>query len=380
MFNRWKDILYDLIGQLARRGGTVQRSQRVLVVRLDEIGDYMLWRPVMRHLLATEAFASSEWTLCGNTSWRSLYEQLDGGSFQQVIWIDKLRFKKELRYRYRVLRDIHLAGYEVVINPTYSRDKRNDDAVVLAAAGKEVYGMVANLENCRKYERGYDEGMYNHLFCGPEEVLFELDRNRLFAAYVVGKTIEKSDWQIRDEQLPTLSVALPQKYMVIFPGSRSAKRIWPAAYFARVAAHCREQFGWEIVLCGGPADAVYAAAFKAAFTGEVIDLIGVTRLPELLTILRGAEWLVTVDTGSVHLGAAVGCRVTGIFNGSQYGRFSPYPKELTEKVHSVYPLSIIPDLQQSEVIRSQYLYTVDIPYESVQPEQVINTIKIIQDA
>ena len=91
--------------------------------------------------------------------------------------------------------------------------------------------------------------------------------------------------------------------------------------------------------------------------------------------MLGAEWFVTVDTGSVHLGAAFGCRVTGIFNGSQYGRFSPYPKELTEKVHSVYPLSIIPDLQQSEVIRSQYLYTVDIPYESVQPEQVINTIK-----
>ncbi|MFN4974560.1 MAG: glycosyltransferase family 9 protein, partial [Bacteroidota bacterium] len=174
--------------------------------------------------------------------------------------------------------------------------------------------------------------------------------------------------------LPTLSVALPQKYMVIFPGSRSAKRIWPAAYFARVAAHCRQQFGWEIVLCGGPADAVYAAAFKASFTGEVIDLIGVTRLPELLTILRGAEWLVTVDTGSVHLGAAVGCRVTGIFNGSQYGRFSPYPKELTEKVHSVYPEEIKKDLESDEIIRSKYTFTVDIPYNLVKPQQVIKQI------
>ena len=379
MFNRWKDILYDLTGQIARMGG-IERgkaggSNRALVVRLDEIGDYMLWRPVMRHLLSAKVLEGKEITLCGNASWRSLYEQLDNGCFHRVIWINKQRFKKDLRYRYRLLREIHLAGYDIVINPTFSRDKRHDDAVVLAAKGRQVYGMVANEENLRNYEKGYDIGMYHHLFRGPEEAVFELMRNRLFAEYVVGSKMDDLVWQLRKEQLPPVSVILPEKYLVIFPGSRSAKRIWPAQYFAEVATYCQQQFDWEVVLCGGPADISYAHTFKELFRGDVTDLTGATRLPELLTILRGAQWLITVDTGSVHLAAAVGCRVSGIFNGSQYGRFAPYPEELTQTIHAIYPKDIATDLQNPGIIRNEYTFTVDIPYDWVSPEQVIKTIK-----
>ncbi len=374
MFNRWKDILYDLTGQLARRGGDVQVGQRALVVRLDEIGDYMLWRPVMRHLLSAKVLEGKELTLCGNASWRSLYEQLDSDCFPKVIWLDKKRFKRDLRYRFSILRELNRAGYEVVINPTYSRDKRNDDALVKAAAGKRVYGMVANEENVRPYERGYDKGMYHHLFKGPEEVMFELLRNRLFAEYVTGVKMTELVGQVHAEDLPAVSVILPPNYLVIFPGSRSAKRIWPAAYFAEVAAYCQERWGWEVVLCGGPADLPYAAAFQEKFSGRVTDLTGATRLPELLTILKGAQWLVTVDTGSVHLAAAVGCPVSAIFNGSQFGRFAPYPEELQHKIQAVYPTEIKSALAQPEIVQKKYLYTVDIPYELVLPSQVIKTI------
>lgn len=379
MFNRWKDILYDLTGQIARIGG-IERgkaggSKRALVVRLDEIGDYMLWRPVMRHMLSAQVLEGKEITLCGNASWRSLYEQLDVECFHTVIWVDKRRFKKDLGYRLEILQQINRSGFEVVINPTFSRDKRHDDAIVLAAKGKQVYGMVANEENLRNYEKGYDTGMYHHLFRGPEEAMFELMRNRLFAEYVVGSKMDDFVWQLRKEQLPPVSVILPEKYLVIFPGSRSAKRIWPAQYFAEVATYCQQQFDWAVVLCGGPADISYANTFKQLFRGNVIDLTGATRLPELLTILKGAQWLITVDTGSVHLAAAVGCRVSGIFNGSQYGRFAPYPEELTQTIHAIYPKEIATDLQNPGIIRNEYTFTVDIPYDWVSPEQAIKTIK-----
>ena len=235
--------------------------------------------------------------------------------------------------------------------------------------------MVANEENLRNYEKGYDTGMYHHLFRGPEEAMFELLRNRLFAEYVVGSKMDDFVWQLRKEQLPPVSVILPENYLVIFPGSRSAKRIWPAQYFAEVATYCQQQYDWEVVLCGGPADISYANNFKQLFRGNVIDLTGATRLPELLTILKTAQWLITVDTGSVHLAAAVGCRVSGIFNGSQYGRFAPYPEELTQTIHAIYPKEIATDLQNPAIIRNEYIFTVDIPYDWVSPEQVIKTIK-----
>jgi len=379
MFNRWKDILYDLTGQFARlggiEGGNEGGSKRALVVRLDEIGDYMLWRPVIRHLLTAKALEGKELTLCGNASWRSLYEQLDVECFHTVIWVDKRRFKKDLGYRLEILQQINRSGFEVVINPTFSRDKRHDDAIVLAAKGKQVYGMVANEENIRPYEKGYDKGMYTHLFRGPEGAMFELMRNRLFAEYVVGSSMKEMIWQLNRERLPLVDLILPEKYLVIFPGSRSARRIWPARYFAEVATYCQQQFDWEVVLCGGAGDISYANAFKELFPGNVTDLTGATGLPQLLTILRGAQWLVTVDTGSVHLAAAVGCNVTAIFNGSQYGRFAPYPRELTQIIHAIYPKEIAMDLQNPTIIRNKYTFTVDIPYDWVSTEQVIKTIK-----
>ncbi|MFM7357916.1 MAG: glycosyltransferase family 9 protein [Sediminibacterium sp.] len=375
MFNRWKDILYDLVGQIARMSSVSDGANRALVIRLDEIGDYMLWRPALRHLLSAKVLEGKEITLCGNASWRSLYEQLDGECFHSVIWIDKKRFKKDLWYRYQVLKKLNSSGFDVVINPTFSRDKRYDDAMVLAARGKQVYGMVANEENLRRYEKGYDKDIFTHLFRGPEEVMFELLRNRFFAEYVVGSKMNDLVWHLKEEQIPPVSVLLPDKYLVIFPGSRSAQRIWPSGYFAEVARYCQQQFDWEVVLCGGPGDIGYANAFKESFPGNVTDLTGATGLSQLLTILKGAQWLVTVDTGSVHLAAAVGCPVSGIFNGSQYGRFAPYPKELTQTIHAIYPNEIKMDLQNPTIIRNQYTFTVDVPYDWVEPAQVIQTIK-----
>jgi ADP-heptose:LPS heptosyltransferase len=374
MLNRWKNILYDLTARAARLGSTSQPSGRALVVRVDEIGDYMLWRPVLRHLLNASVLKGMKITLCGNASWRSLYEQLDLDCFQEVIWVDKLRFKKDLYYRYRLLRELNRAGFEVVINPTYSRDKRNDDALVYAAAGKTVYGMVANRENWRSYDDGYDAELYHHLFRGPDTVMFEWYRNRLFAEFVSGTIMTDMDWKVKDEQLLPLSVHLPPNYLVIFPGSRNPKRIWPAAYFAEVATYCQNRWGWEVVLCGGPSDAPYATAFLESFSGVTTNLIGVTRLPELLTILRGAQWLVTVDTGSVHLAAAVGCPTSAVFNGSQYGRFAPYPADIPHRIHAIYPKEIQAALAQPDMVRSHYTYTVDVPYALVQPAQVLETI------
>ena len=374
MLNRIKDIIYNLVGWLARLRRLNIHSGKVLIVRVDEIGDYMLWRPMIPELCKASRFNGMQFTLCGNSSWRSLYEQLDADTFDKTIWLDKTRFKQDLFYRYRFLKQIRKEGFGWVINPTYSRDKRNDDAIVKAAAANENFGMVANTENWRTYDNGYDLNLYRHCWTGPTTPLFELIRNQKFTEYVTGKNIETIHWQIPEAKLPALSIALPEKFVVVFPGSRSKLRIWPAAYFAEVAQYFQQKDGLAIIICGGNGDRLYAEAFKEAFSGSVTDLTGATRLPEILTILHRAEALVTVDTGSVHLAAAVGCRVLGIFNGSQYGRFSPYPIEMSNSVISIYPTEITEDLDNPTIIQEKYLYTVAIPYQWVQPKQVIENL------
>lgn len=377
MLNRLKDIIYNLTCWFARIGIRKIHANKVLIVRIDEIGDYMLWRPLISDFCSWQRLAGKEITLCGNMSWKSLYEQLDSTAFQNTIWVNKNQFKSDIIYRFHFLKSIYKAGFEIVINPTFSRDKRNDDAIVKAAQAIENIGMVANQENWRSYDKGYDKRMYQICWKGSESPIFEMMRNHQFTNYLTGKLTQKLHWQISDTQLPDLQFTLPEKFVVIFPGSRSKNRIWPATYFAEVAEYIRANTDNRIVICGGSADKMYANEFIKAFSGEVIDLTGLTRLPELLTILHRAKALVSVDTGSVHLAAAVGCKVVGIYNGSQYRRFAPYPNELAPHVVAIYPESIQQDLQNEQTIISKYTFTVSIPYFSVQPSQVIHQLKRI---
>ena len=375
MLNRLKGILYELTGKIAVFGSRGKPTKKILIVKTDEIGDYMLWRGFLQELIGADRFRDYEVHFCGNSSWKSLFETFDKEKVTQSIWLEKIRFKKDLAYRYQFLKTIFANRYEIVINPIYSRDKRNDDAIVKAAQAKHRIGMVANPESVRSYELGYDKYLYTELFDCPDKPLFEFIRNRLFTEFITGKKSLVENTQVDSARLPALQEGLPKDYFVVFPGSRSKSRIWPAESFSEVAGYLYKQFGWTAILCGGKDDTQYASAFEAVYSSPVINITGKTGLPALLSILKNANCLLSVDTGSVHLAAAVGCTVFGIFNGSQYGRFAPYPESIAPDFHPVYPKEIETELSNQEIVKLKYEFVISIPYDSVKPDNVIEKIK-----
>jgi ADP-heptose:LPS heptosyltransferase len=373
--NQLKGKIYELIGWLATLLPAKKNStKKILIVRVDEIGDYMLWRPFLKEIAGYEAYRDDEIHFCGNKSWKALFETFDKDFVHKAFWVDKLAFKTKMGYRFRFLRSIYLEGYSIVINPTFSRDKRNDDSIVKAAKAKETIGMVGNLETVRTYERGYDQGLYTRLFNHPEKPVFEFIRNRLFSEFVTFTKSTVINTKVDISKLPLVSEKIPEKYFIIFPGSRSASRIWPTEHFILVAQYLFEQFGWTAVIAGTKNDHLYTRAFAEQYPYPLIDLTGKTSLPEMLTLLQKAACLVSVDTGSVHLAVAVGCTVFGIFNGSQYRRFAPYPQELAAHFYAIYPDDLEKELENEILVKQKYEFVVDVPYASVKAEKVILTI------
>lgn len=374
MLNDIKGIIYDYVLWLARSGSRQKQLQpKLLIIRVDEIGDYVLWRNFLNEIVASPKFRDHEIHFCGNRSWKLLFDQFDAASVHKSFWIDKIRFKKELRYRCRFLQMIYRQGYHTVINPVFSRDKRYDDSIVRAASAENKIGMVANTESVQPFEMGYDKGLYTHLFEHPSKPIFEFYRNRMFTEFVTGVSSSVVDTSVPSALLPAYN-GLPEKYIVIFPGSRSKTRIWPVENFIKVAAYLYEQKGFTAVVCGAASDKIYTDAFCKSYPHPLLNLTGKTSLPEMLTVLQSASMLLSVDTGAVHLAAAVGCPVTAIFNGSQYKRFAPYPKELSAHFIAVYPKQIQQELADDEIVRNKYEFVIDLPYHLVTPEQVINKL------
>lgn len=373
--NRIKGIIYDWVLKLATLGKrTNTQTRKLLIVRVDEIGDYLLWHKFIREITGSDQYKDYECHLCGNRSWQALFQHFDAGYIREPTWLDKTKFKKDMFYRYRFLKAIYLESYETVINPTFSRDKRNDDSIVRAASADRIFGMVANQENVRSYEKGYDQKIYSALFPNTQSPLFEFYRNQLFTEWVTRSISIISNTRLVLTYLPQLTISIPENCFVVFPGSRSPGRIWPSDNFIRVSKYLYENYGWTAIVCGTKSDARYTQAFCTAYPHPFLDLTGKTSLLEMLSILSKSKCLLSVDTGSVHLAAAAGCPVFGIFNGSQYQRFAPYPENLAQGFHAIYPDEIEAELADSSIVRKKYERVVAVPYSLVRPEKVIHTI------
>jgi heptosyltransferase-2 len=117
--------------------------------------------------------------------------------------------------------------------------------------------------------------------------------------------------------------------LVVAPGARygPAKR-YPAERFAAAAVSLAERLGAPVVVVGEAADAPATAAVAAALPGAV-DLAGRTSLEELLGILAASCAVLANDSGTMHVAAALGCRVVGVFGSTSPAWTGPLGPQAT---------------------------------------------------
>jgi len=370
--NQIKGVIYQIVGYIAAFGRiNSQNNKKALIIRVDEIGDYILWRKCIDPLLNADKLKNFEVHFVGNQSWKSLFDLEFKETFQKITWLDKTKFKKSMIYRYTFLRNIAKENYSIVINPTYSRAKRVDDSIVKAAKANTNYGHVRNNENYLPYERNFDNNLYHHLFEVKSKSSFEFNKNKAFAEWFCEKSFNLSDINFDANILPSVKIEnLQKKYFIVFPGSRSSARIWSTENFIEVSNYLYEKYQLTALVCGGNGDIVYANNFIINYKNPCIDITGKTSLPDLLSILNNAACLISVDTGSIHLAASVGCLTLGVFNGSQYGRFSPYPIEISSNIISFYPKQVLEDINKNTL--SKYELITNISYNDVTSKEAID--------
>jgi len=88
--------------------------------------------------------------------------------------------------------------------------------------------------------------------------------------------------------------------------SEDSKR-WSEAHFATVGRMLVERRNARIALVGVKEEAHLGQAFAQHAPGTALQLYGQTMVPQLAALLERANVLVTNDTGTMHIAAAVGC-------------------------------------------------------------------------
>lgn len=364
--------IYDLVTWLVTLYSRPKRNTKnLLIIRVDEIGDYMLWRNFLREIVEAKRFENYKIHLCGNSNWKSIFEAFDYNSVSYSHWMNKEKFRNNLLYRFSFLKEIYNQNYDLVINTTFSRDRINDETVVKASCAKINIGMFGNVI---KDKEDYKIGHYTHFFTPTKKIMFEFDRNKEFTAFLIGDKPKSVNINVPFDKLPILPQELSSNYFVVFPGTRNPERIWATQNFIEVSDFLYEKTGYTAVVCGTKNDNLYTTAFCLEYKYPFIDLTSKTSLVDMLSILKEAKCLLSADTGAVHLAAAVSCPVFGVFNGSYYGRFAPYPREIASNFFAIYPDEIDADYFELEIVMNKYKFKSDLPYSSITANKMINVI------
>ncbi|OGW37999.1 MAG: hypothetical protein A2Y97_10040 [Nitrospirae bacterium RBG_13_39_12] len=115
---------------------------------------------------------------------------------------------------------------------------------------------------------------------------------------------------------------LSEGYAVIVPGARWKTKIWPAEYFGELSF----KLPIRTVIAGSKKDMDIANKIVVLSNGNSISLAGKTDLKELIEVIRGAKFVVSNDSGPMHIAAALGIPVFAIFGPTDPLRTGPYGK------------------------------------------------------
>lgn len=113
------------------------------------------------------------------------------------------------------------------------------------------------------------------------------------------------------------------KYAVVNPGAAWPNKRWPAERFGALAVQLRARCGLPSLVTWGPNERDLAGQVVAASGGAAIAAPP-TAIADLAVIMRDAALVVSGDTGPLHIAAAMGTPLVGLYGPTWPERNGPW--------------------------------------------------------
>jgi heptosyltransferase I len=114
-----------------------------------------------------------------------------------------------------------------------------------------------------------------------------------------------------------------RKYVVINPGAAWPNKRWPPARFGALAAALHQKTGLRSLVTWGPTERQLAESVVRASSGAAA-VAPATAVAELAVLMRDAALVVSGDTGPLHIGAAMGTPLVGLYGPTRPERNGPW--------------------------------------------------------
>ncbi|MFO1338480.1 MAG: glycosyltransferase family 9 protein [Burkholderiaceae bacterium] len=321
----------------AARAQRWQGARRVLLVRLDNLGDVLMTTPAMAavrralpdaHLALLAAPAAralaphlpfvdevigfhAPWVKAGAAALDGAagHPPADGRAAPQPLGLAERRQVELLR----------AARFDAAVVVTVCTQSALPAALLCRMAG---IGLV--LAHCR--ERAY--GLLSDAVPDPDELRagmrHEVRRQLDLVAHVgFASADERLRFHLRDTDRAAAAAALraagvdpARPYVLVHPGASAASRRYPPAAYGAAAELIQRDpamAGQAVVFCAGPGEEPLVRDALAAMAVPAAALARVQALGTLAALVAGARVLVANNSSPVHLAAAVGTPVVDLY-------------------------------------------------------------------
>jgi heptosyltransferase-2 len=294
--------------------------RRILVLRTDEIGDFVMTTPFLRELRRN---CPESWiTLVVKPGVLNLAEACP--HVNEVLTFDP-NASSPVRWRrlwraWRLARR-HLWGrrFDAAILPRWDADVNHATYVAYVSGAPCRVGYSENVSAFRRREnRGYDRLLTCALAdAAPKhEVERGLEVLRALGGAVADERPEvwlrPEDEAFAEEALRRLRGAAPGPLVVLGLGCREARRRWPAARFTETGRWLVEKRGACLLVLPGPGEEAEADAWRRELHAGRAECIRGTSLRQAAAILKRCRLFIGNNSGHKHLAAAAGTPVIEI--------------------------------------------------------------------
>ena len=323
---------------IRNRPGLSPPFLKILVIRLDMIGDAVLMSPFYRELKRN--LPGARITALVGDSAAPLVES--DPHVDQVIVSKPVKnwhrlIVPQLAAHYRLAKLLRPVGFDLIVCPRYERDERA--AYVLASMVDR--SRVLAYDNDVAY-RGLFGLQLKKDAGGKHEVQRNLDILRSLGMVIKDDAVSaypsSEDSAIADTLLSQLSANTVKVALGI--GSSTPANRWPIGKYAELVGCLAGAQSLSLVLVVGPGEDPLAADLAGQVNVPLVKTTGLTLL-QLAALLRKCDLFVGNDSGPGHIAAGVGCRTVTVFShwaGAPSGhrkspeRFRPWGDERFHRV------------------------------------------------
>jgi len=314
-------VLRPLAWFLPARAASPGPAERVLILRLERIGDLLMARDAIADARAMFPTAKIDLAVGSwNLELARLIPGIDDIHVADVPWLARNGAGDSWSTLRRKTKDWKRLRYDLVIN--IEPDIRSNYLAWRTRAPRRVGYWTGGggpfLTDALAYEPGRHVSENARRIVAIAASANGPAKGRLEPAPPLRPSVaalSKVATMLRTAARPLIGVHVS--------GGRESKQ-WHLDRFAGTATELARATNGTIVLTGSPDDRSLVDRVKRDLAGtKHIDVAGSLTIPELAALLSQLDVLVTGDTGPMHLAAAVGTPVVALFGPSDPSRYGP---------------------------------------------------------